>query len=323
MKKLSMLGVIALVGLGLSACGSKVTPDSLKENDWVIESTAEDTPNALVSFSEEKMKVKVDTSSIQETSSSDEWEALGEALAKQMMEQMSYEVNYKLDNDEIMIQNLQDSEIENYYKVSKEDENIVFTPIKDKNEEDDVQKLVLKPFEEKDDSTKISESAESTENSSSTTMAEEASVETSDSEKQDDEAEATYADRTLTAPDGVLKITGFERSTDYEGKPMFYVFFDLTNNSAEPQNVQMQYMSFVNASQNTGATTEDLQMAMTMENPYREKADLLQKDINPGATISGVYYYNFADETKPVTFEFTDTMFNFDGPIATEDIQIP
>lgn len=137
------------------------------------------------------------------------------------------------------------------------------------------------------------------------------------------DAKATYKDRTLTAPDGVLKITGFERGTDYEGKPMFYVFFDLTNNTKEAQNVQMQYMSFVQAKQNTGDTTETLDMSMLMDNPYQEKADLLQKDINPGATVSGVYYYNFADESKPVTFEFTDTMFNFDGPIATEDIQIP
>lgn len=136
-------------------------------------------------------------------------------------------------------------------------------------------------------------------------------------------AKATYKDHTLTAPDGVLKITGFERGTDYEGKPMFYVFFDLTNNTKEAQNVQMQYMSFVQAKQNTGATTENLEMAMLMDNPYQEKADLLQKDINPGATVSGVYYYNFADENQPVTFEFTDTMFSFDGPIATEDIQIP
>ena len=143
------------------------------------------------------------------------------------------------------------------------------------------------------------------------------------SAKEESNAKATYKDRTLTAPDGVLKITGFERGTDYEGKPMFYVFFDLTNNTQEAQNVQMQYMSFVQAKQNTGATTEDLQMSMMMDNPYQEKADLLQKDINPGATVSGVYYYNFADETQPVTFEFTDSLVSFNGPIATEDIQIP
>lgn len=156
-----------------------------------------------------------------------------------------------------------------------------------------------------------SKAAESTEES---TMA---------SSDKSEESKATYKDRTLTAPDGVLKITGFERSVDFEGKPMFYVFFDLTNNTDEPQNVQMQYMSFVSVSQNTGATTEDLDMAIMSEDPHQDKADMLNKDINPGATISAAYTYNFADENKPVTFTFTDTMFSFDGPIATEDIEIP
>ena len=62
--------------------------------------------------------------------------------------------------------------------------------------------------------------------------------------------------------------------------------------------------------QNTGATTEDLEMSIMMDNPYQEKADLLQKDLNPGQTVSGVYYYNFADDTKPVTFEFSDAHFH-------------
>lgn len=137
------------------------------------------------------------------------------------------------------------------------------------------------------------------------------------------DSKATYKDRTLTAPDGVLKITGFERGTDFEGKPMFHMFFDLTNNSKKAQNVQMLFMSFVNAKQNTGATTENLEFAIMDSNPYQEKADLLNKDVNQGATVSGVYDYVFADENKPVTFEFTDTMFNLDGPIATEDIEIP
>lgn len=174
---------------------------------------------------------------------------------------------------------------------------------------------------DKDKADSGSKDSSSAKTEATSSAAKESTVESSAAAESD--SKATYKDRTLTAPDGVLKITGFERGTDYEGKPMFYVFFDLTNNTKEAQNVQIQYMSFVQAKQNTGATTENLEMAILMDNPYREKADLLQKDINPGATVSGVYYYNFADENQPVTFEFTDTMFSFDGPIATEDIQIP
>ena len=48
----------------------------------------------------------------------------------------------------------------------------------------------------------------------------------------------------------------------------------------------------------------------------------LNKQINPGATVSAAYVYSLPDETKPATFEFTDSMFSFEGPVATEDIVI-
>ncbi len=81
-------------------------------------------------------------------------------------------------------------------------------------------------------------------------------------------------------------------------------------------------MGLMNASQNTGSTTEDLDFAITMDSPLQDKLDLLQKDINPGATIQGTYPYTFADETKPVEFTFTDKLFSLDDPIAKEEITI-
>ena len=135
---------------------------------------------------------------------------------------------------------------------------------------------------------------------------------TSETKKKD----GTYENRTLTVPDGILKIT------DYDGNSMFYVLFDLTNNTEEAQNVQTMYMGMVQASQNTGDTTEKLEFSITMDSPVQEKLDMLQKDINPGGTIQGAYAYNFADESKPVTFTFTDKLFSMKDPIATEDITI-
>ncbi|MFI3619731.1 DUF5067 domain-containing protein [Enterococcus avium] len=160
-----------------------------------------------------------------------------------------------------------------------------------------------------------SDDSSSTKNVKSTATA---TSETSENKKKD----GTYENRTLTVPDGVLKITGFQKGTDYEGKPMFYVLFDLTNNTEEAQNVQNMYMGFVNVKQNTGDTTEDLEFSMMTDSPLQDKLDMLQKDINPGATIQGAYAYNFADESKPVTFIFTDELFSMDDPIATEEITI-
>lgn len=156
-------------------------------------------------------------------------------------------------------------------------------------------------------------------NNGSTTKKTESTVTASSAETKKD---GTYENRTLTVPDGTLKITGFQKGTDYEGKSMFYVLFDLTNNTNEAQNVQNMYMGMIQAKQNTGDTTEDLQFSVTMESPLQDKLDMLQKDINPGATIQGAYAYDFADESKPVTFIFTDKLFSMNDPIATEDITI-
>lgn len=134
------------------------------------------------------------------------------------------------------------------------------------------------------------------------------------------DASPQYVDRTLTADKALLKITGFEKTTDYDGKPMFYVFFDLTNNSEEAQNVQMLYMGLVNASQNTGATTQDLDYAMTLDSTHQDKLDLLSVDLNPGGTVQGAYAYTLVDESIPVTFEFTNGLFG--SVVATEDITI-
>lgn len=143
---------------------------------------------------------------------------------------------------------------------------------------------------------------------------------TTESSKEEDRG--SYENRTLTTPDGVLKITGFQKGTDYDGKPMFYVLFDLTNKTDKAENVQMMYLDFVSASQNTGSTTEDLEYSMLMDSPLQSKLELLNKDVNPGATIQSAYPYNFADESKPVTFTFQDQLISMDDPIATEEITI-
>lgn len=137
----------------------------------------------------------------------------------------------------------------------------------------------------------------------------------SETKKNDD---VSYSDRTIENKDGKVKITSIEKGADYNNEPIVFVHFELTNKKTEPENVQIAYLSFIKAKQNTGDTTEDLQYAMMTENPYQDKVDMLQKDINPNSTIEGVYMYKLADETKPVTFIFSDGMFGKE--IAKEEI---
>lgn len=149
MKKIS-LGVFALIAIFfLAACGKKITTEDLKANDWIAESSSEDEPNMLLSFSDHVMSVSIDTDSMT-SNAKDEWEELGEDIAKQLIDQMSYKLEYVLEKDTIKIQDTDDEEAFVYYTVSKEDENIIFTPDEKKNhDESGAEKLVLKPYTKK------------------------------------------------------------------------------------------------------------------------------------------------------------------------------
>lgn len=146
MKKWFGMLLVSLVFL-LGGCGSAVSVDDLKANNWLVATQEEELPNMVVSFSDHVMSFKVDTSSIK-SSAEDEWEALGEELAKQIFEQMNYKLEYELSKDELKVQDDADSKEYVYYKVTKEDKNIILTPDKEKNSDDDQQKLVLEPYKE-------------------------------------------------------------------------------------------------------------------------------------------------------------------------------
>lgn len=162
MKKIS-LGVFALIAIFfLAACGKKITTEDLKANDWIAESSSEDEPNMLLSFSDHVMSVSIDTDSMT-SNAKDEWEQLGEDIAKQLIDQMSYKLEYVLEKDTIKIQDTDDEEAFIYYIVSKEDENIVFTPDEKQNkDESDAEKLVLKPYTKKKEVESSSSSTEQT-----------------------------------------------------------------------------------------------------------------------------------------------------------------
>lgn len=162
MKKIS-LGFFAVIAIFfLAACGKKITTEDLKANDWLAESSKEDDPNMIISFSEHVMSVTVDTDSMASTAK-DEWEQLGEDLAKQIIDQMSYKLEYVLDKDSIKIQDTDDEDAYVYYTVSREDDNIVFTPDEKQNKDDsDAEKLVLKPYTKKKEVESTSSSTEQT-----------------------------------------------------------------------------------------------------------------------------------------------------------------
>lgn len=162
MKKVSVGICVLFTFLLLTACGQKITTEDLKANDWLAESSQEEYPNMIVSFSDHVMSVSVDTDSMS-SSAKDEWEKLGEEFAKKIIDQLDYKLEYVLEEDTIRIQDSVDDEDFVYYTVSKEDENIIFTPDEKKNDDDSgAEKLVLKPYTKKKEVESSSSSTEQT-----------------------------------------------------------------------------------------------------------------------------------------------------------------
>lgn len=162
MKKVSVGIWVLFTFLLLTACGQKITTEDLKANDWLAESSQEEYPKMIVSFSDHVMSVSVDTDSMS-SSAKDEWEKLGEEFAKKIIDQLDYKLEYVLEEDTIRIQDSVDDEDFVYYTVSKEDENIIFTPDEKKNDDDSgAEKLVLKPYTKKKEVESSSSSTEQT-----------------------------------------------------------------------------------------------------------------------------------------------------------------
>ena len=145
-----MLGAFFIfISLTIAGCSSNVTTDDLKANDWIIEATNKDDKEAfdvIATFSDHVMTLKADTSSMKSSAKND-WESFGEELGKQIAGQMNITYEYELKKDEIKLQLTEDTDKEAYYKVTKEDKNIIFTPDKEKNDDPDQgKKMILKPY---------------------------------------------------------------------------------------------------------------------------------------------------------------------------------
>lgn len=78
----------------------------------------------------------------------------------------------------------------------------------------------------------------------------------------------TYENRTLLVPDGRLTLTALHKGKDYQGKPMFYVLFELTNTTEKTQNIQLMIQSFMEVSQTVHGKAQNLQYAVLTDSPF-------------------------------------------------------
>lgn len=165
--------LVAILLIFLVGCTKKVTTEDLKANDWLIESANQEEPNMIASFSNHVMTIKIDSGGLA-SSAENEWEALGEEFAKNLIDNLDFKLEYTLKNNVMTIQDIEDESNNTEFTVTREDKNIVFTPKKDASSET----LLLKPYAKTEKGTTETSSISSASRSTSVSTESELTEET-------------------------------------------------------------------------------------------------------------------------------------------------
>ena len=104
----------------------------------------------------------------------------------------------------------------------------------------------------------------------------------------------------LDNEEGTLKYTGFELSTDYDGRNAIIVYYDYTNKMDESSMSQMTF--YTQAFQN-GVECETTWTAFVGDN---EAIDNNSKEVQKGTTLNIGFMYVLDDLENPVTIKVSD-----------------
>ncbi|MEO1781011.1 hypothetical protein BAU18_000589 [Enterococcus diestrammenae] len=299
------LGIILLgVVFVLAGCKSYVTSEDLKANDWLVEASKEEkedgTPDMIVSFSDHVMSIKVDTSSL-ESSAEDSWEALGEEIGKQLVEQMNFKFEYEVTKDELKLTDTEDDN-DIFYKITKDEDTIIFTPDKEKNDDkDEGSKMVLQPYKKsKTKSTSRSSTTSSSTVETSTSSSEENDVASVDDyiKKFEDKSLVVYNKRKMTKDDfGMAPMTAKDT-----------VIFSLieTDNEVEQKNARILIFDNLDDLNATKAYYDDLGKSLAALFSYTavDEDNLVLMQFNGGLDQSLVEQY-----TESAALELTEPPF--------------
>lgn len=307
MKMKNVIGFIGVLGflLLLGGCTPNIETKDLTANDWIIEGKKKDDPDTIVNFSDHVVAFSIDTSSIP-SSSKDEWEALGEEFAKQLLDHMSYKFEYTLkDNTMVWKKDGKISKKDAAYTVAKDEKNLVLTPKDSKDKKDN---LILKPYAKKsEDSTKISETSSVKNLVKETTTT--SSKEKATGDFVETASDAFFDGTTLKGNTYTIKITKHaviqpgETGNEYGEKPVIAFWYDTLVNPTYDNNTPVNPMTawiinFKAIQDNDPNSVNELNVASL---PDQQFLDSQTQDIKPGGTVSNAVAYELDDSTTPVT----------------------
>ena len=129
-------------------------------------------------------------------------------------------------------------------------------------------------------------------------------------ESKEEKGDVYFKDDILKIDMATIKITGFEvapPNTEMgEEKSTLIITYDFTNDSEEVQQPGTVWISCFNATQETDATIDNLDVAMApQDEKYVEMNDVSYTDVKPGATVQSVISYDINDLSKPVVLKAT------------------
>lgn len=127
---------------------------------------------------------------------------------------------------------------------------------------------------------------------------------------KEEKKDISFENDTLSIEDAVIKITGTEVAPPNpelgEEKSTIIFTYDYTNTSDEVMQPGTVWIACFNATQETDATIEDLEVAMApQDEKYTQMNEMSFTDVKPGATVQSVISYEISDTAKPVTLTAT------------------
>lgn len=126
----------------------------------------------------------------------------------------------------------------------------------------------------------------------------------------DSKATTYFQDDILKIEMATIKLTGFEVAPPNqefgEEKSTLIITYEFTNDSDEVIQPTTAWVACFDATQETEATIDSLNVAMSpQDEKYAEMNNLSLTDVKPGATVQSVISYEINDTSKPITLKAT------------------
>lgn len=294
-----LLSVVLLVG-----CGNKVTQDDLINNKWavVFEETKDEELLLVADFTKEKMILSLDSSNVK-TEATNEFEEIGEDIAKNILSNFSYKVDYKLNGKTIHLKS-KELDLDDDFDVKKKKDSIIFANQKSKVE------MILTPYKEsskKEENNSTKESDSSNDTSTSLSVESEKTITAENPNKfngnisiSNDSFELSELKFDIT---NISVINPGDTGNEFGEKPVLAIWYSTTNKS-DAEHTPLDWIHSVTAIQdNDPNKINQLNVASLPDEAFIDNQSAI---IKKNGTVENAIAYELTDTETEVTLKIND-----------------